>query len=357
MSAKAKKLPSGNWRCLAYSHTDENKKRIYESFTAETKAEAEYMAAEFAMTKRNKKRPGNMTVGEAIDKYISAKDSVLSPTTVSAYKKIRKNNLGGLMSVTLSGLSNELVQSEINREVKRVSPRTKKPLTAKTVRNIYGLLSAALSEYAPDIKLKVTLPSKGKKIIELPPVQDIINAIRGTEIELPCLLAIWMSYSMSEIRGIKVSSISDSGYIIINNVVVTVDNEHVEKNKPKTYARTRRAELPPYIIELIKQQPSYIEHKKTGQDSYLIPYSGNAIYKRFMRILEAKGLPHISFHKLRHVNASVMLQLGIPDKYAMERGGWSSPHVMKNVYQHTYSDERKAVDGKINDYFSNMIEH
>ena len=46
----------------------------------------------------------------------------------------------------------------------------------------------------------------------------------------------------------------------------------------------------------------------------------------------------------------------IPDKYAMERGGWSSDHVMKSVYQHTFTKEREAVDDKIDDFFNSIIE-
>ena len=57
----------------------------------------------------------------------------------------------------------------------------------------------------------------------------------------------------------------------------------------------------------------------------------------------------------RHLNASVMLMLGIPDKYAMERGGWSTNHTLKAVYQHTFSEERKLVDEKIDNYFNNIL--
>jgi len=84
--AKAKKLPSGQWRALVYSHTDivEGKKvRRYESFTAEKSKEAEYMAAEFKLKRERNKNPLNKTVGEAIDEYIDTKTNVLSPSTVS----------------------------------------------------------------------------------------------------------------------------------------------------------------------------------------------------------------------------------------------------------------------------------
>ena len=93
-----------------------------------------------------------------------------------------------------------------------------------------------------------------------------------------------------------------------------------------------------------------------NEQNYITLLSGQAIYKRFSRLLEAKGVQHMTFHDLRHMNASVMLALNIPDKYAMERGGWSSPHVMKSVYQHTFSAERKAADEKIDNYFNEVLD-
>ena len=65
--AKAKKLPSGNWRVQVFAGTDSNGKRIMKSFTAETKKEAEFLAAQF--TARHKEPVSEMTVGKAIDKY------------------------------------------------------------------------------------------------------------------------------------------------------------------------------------------------------------------------------------------------------------------------------------------------
>ncbi len=53
--------------------------------------------------------------------------------------------------------------------------------------------------------------------------------------------------------------------------------------------------------------------------------------------------------------ASIMLMLGVPDKYAMERGGWSTDSILKSVYQQTFTSERKRVDSVIDDYFNGVI--
>jgi integrase len=152
---------------------------------------------------------------------------------------------------------------------------------------------------------------------------------------------------MSEIRGVKYSAIKD-GYLTINNVIVTVDGKPVEKTSTKTIGSTRVLKLPQVLENLIN-------HKKETSDSeYVTTLSGQAIYKRFSRLLEKNNLPHIRFHDLRHLNASVMLKLGIQDKYAMERGGWSTTSTLKSVYQHTFSSEREKADALVDEYFSNI---
>ena len=64
----------------------------------------------------------------------------------------------------------------------------------------------------------------------------------------------------------------------------------------------------------------------------------------------------ITFHDLRHVNASVMAALGIPDVYAMERGGWSNTTTLRSVYQQTFTDERNRIDKQIDDYFAGLYD-
>ena len=50
-----------------------------------------------------------------------------------------------------------------------------------------------------------------------------------------------------------------------------------------------------------------------------------------------------------------MLMLGIPDKYAMERGGWSTNTTLKSVYQNTFDAERRKVDEQIDGFFNALL--
>ena len=370
--AKAKKLPSGNWRVLVYSHSvneldsngnviyDKNgkpkKKRIYESFTSDDptlkgKKEAEYLAAEFAFIKKKKSKPVNLTLSEAIDKYIEDSNMLLSPTTIQGYKKIKRNSYQELMDIPLKNLSQDLLETAVNNETRRPSKRqgnkNARAISPKTVRNSYGLLSAVINKYYPDLDCSIQLPSSENTIKELPEPDIIMDIVKDTEIELPVLLAMWLSFSMSEIRGLKKSFIVN-GYITIREVVVDVNREPTRKKQAKTFTRTRRHKIPGYIQYLINKTDPDVDE--------LITLSGHAIYMRFKRLLAKNGIPHMTFHDLRHVNASVMAMLRIPDKYAMERGGWKTDKVMKKVYTHTFSEEREKVDIVIDSYFEQVLE-
>ena len=369
--AKAKKLPSGSWRCLVYSHSipvlnSEGKpvyengklkeKRIYESFTSDDpspsgKREAEFAAAEFAANKERRKNVTNFTLKEAIDKYINESDAVLSPTTIQGYKVIQEHAFQNIMDMPLKKLTNEILKAAVNLESKRSSESKRnkgKPISAKTVSNEYGLITAVINEYYPALDCTVKLPASDEKIKELIPPEIILDIVKGTEIELPVLLAIWLSFSASEIQGLKKSVSIHNGYIVIDEVGVTVNNKLVTKKQAKTESRKRKHKIPEYIQNLIDQTDPNTDK--------LVTLSSQAIHHRFTRLLKANGLPHMTFHDLRHVNASVMALLRIPDKYAQERGGWKTDAVMKKVYTHTFSEERHNVDQTIDNYFNSFLD-
>lgn len=131
--AKAKKLSSGSWRCQVYLGRDPvTDKPIRKSVTAPTKREAELLAAQYAAGQKISKQPLSMTMSQAIDKYISEREGVLSPATIRGYLEIQRNRFPGIMPLPLSRIDSSVMQRAISDESKRVS--------SKTVINAYGLI-------------------------------------------------------------------------------------------------------------------------------------------------------------------------------------------------------------------------
>lgn len=340
--ATPKKMKSGRWRAQVYLGRRDGK-NIYASVTADTKNECALKAAQLKVQGLPKKTE-ELTVGEAVDRYIES-CTLLSPTTISGYKHTKANFFKDLMEVPVSELTDMVVQGHINAESARKTYRGT-TISPKSVRNAWGLISASLRHIC-HMTFDIKLPQNDPKFLELPEPDFVINAIQGSDVELPCMLALWLSLSMSEIRGLKYSSIRN-GCIYIDQVLVDVEGKPTEKARAKVATRNRFLALPDVLLELIRRETDFDRYERHEIfDDYLIPLTAHQIRNKFKKLM-----PKMTFHQLRHMNASVMLQLNVPEKYAMERGGWSTPHTMKRVYQHTFSAERRRVDDAIDAYFS-----
>lgn len=346
----AKKLPSGSWRCLVYSHTEEiknsdgsiKKKRIYESFTSNIpgpkgKRIAEQAAAEFAANKDQRSRSADMLLGTAMDNYIQSRESILSPRTIMDYKQIRRMSLQSLMNIRLSRITQEDIQIAINLEAVNHSP--------KTVRNSHGLLSAVLKQYRPDFALNTSLPKKQRVELYIPTdeeVKRLIRASEGTEMELPILLAAFGPMRRGEICALDSTDISGNIVHVSKNMVRTEDNTWIIKS-PKSYAGDRYIDFPDFVAE-----------KWRGKTGRIVNLTPNNITDRFRSCLHRAGLPHFRFHDLRHYSASIQHALGIPDSYIMQRGGWGNDGTLKAVYRHALADKTKEMDDIANQHFNEL---
>ena len=337
-----KKLPSGNWMCQF--RLDGRTRTV----TAPTKKEAEFRALELQMDRRRELREG-LTIGQAVRRYIDSRDNVLSPSTIAGYEKDARNHLTTLDRVYVRDFTNRDYQMFVNRLSGSLSRRGN-PLSPKSVKNVCALLEAAIRFADPDVHLSAKLPPPRKQIVHLLLPEDVFSIVRGTEIELPVLLAAWLSLSMSEIRGLTVASVQD-GRLIVQGSMIDVDNAPVYRAKQnKTFARTRSIDLPPEIFALIEKTDAWQTKK-----GFLVPLTSNGIWKRWKRLQIEHGVPEdrcMTFHQLRHLNASILEDLGIPDSVSMLRGGWASRSTLNRVYQHAITSRQSLYDKKINERFA-----
>lgn len=338
--ATAKKLPSGQWRVLAYDYTDENKKRHYKSFTASTKKEAEFMAVQYALNKKEAKR-GKLTLSEAMQNYIDSRSSVLSAGTIREYKRSRRCDLQELMDIDIYELTQEQIQREINREATTHSP--------KSVRNMHGLLSAVLKFYRPEFALNTTLPQKIPPKLYIPTDDDVRKVLelaqKDEDMEIAILLSAFGPMRRSEICGLESGDINGNIVHVQRAVVRDEHGEWVTKTT-KSVAGNRYIPFPDFVINKIK--------KRKGRIVNLLPHQ---ITNNFVDIIEASDLPHFRFHDLRHYCASIQHAMGIPDAYIMQRGGWGSDSVLKQVYRHALSDQEMKMNQIANDHFNKIMHH
>lgn len=340
---KAKQLPSGSYRVVVSDGYDETGKRKYKSFTASEEWKVLKMAQDYKEGRDTRNTSSDITLAKAMNEYISSRANVIEPTTLTSYNYIARCRFQSIMNCKVAALKTIDVQRAINAESANVS--------AKTVKNAYGLLKAVLVMYGAEINFdSIKIPKKIKKPPkELPSFDTIFNIIKGTESELPVLLAAWLSLRIGEVIGLQYQDIDKvNGTIMIRRTIIYTENGSQVRDHCKTEKSTRILQLPSYLLNLIDRQPHF------KPNDFIIPKTRKAVYSKFTRLMARNGII-MTFHDLRHLNASIMLMLGVPDKYAMERGGWSTNSVLKSVYQQTFSNERIKIDQTIDEYFNKII--
>lgn len=330
--AKAKKLPSGSWRARVFDGRNADGKPIYKSFTAPTKKEAEFLSAEYAAKKKAAPRSDDRTLADAYARYIEIKRNTLSPTTVLEYERAARRDFAELMPLKLSRITQERVQSAVNVMSADHSP--------KSVRNAHGLLSAVLRMFAPEITLNTRLPQSKRADIYVPTeqeVENLIRAIRGTELEKAVLLAAFGSLRRSECCALMPDDIIGT-VVHVRRAMVWTDAKMWHFKQPKSKAGYREITMPSFVLERLKPRAG---------ESRIVALVPTSVTNFFNAALKKAGLPHFRFHDLRHYQASILHAMGVPDKYIMERGGWKTDSTLKNIYQHTMSDKRREIEADI----------
>ena len=340
MRKKKGQLPSGSIRIQRKVGTNPDGTRILKSFTGRTREEAEYKYRQYMLTPHPVKT-ASLTAQEAVSRYIDVKAGVLSPATIRGYTGVLRVYIApypiGQMDV--DAINSRAAQTWISTIASTVSP--------KTVRNAYSLLSAALEMFAPDVRLKVTLPQKVPADLYCPSDQDVqaaLNYISGTdpELEKAVLLAAFGPMRRGEICALNYEDINGTT-VRVNKALVQDESKTWVLKTTKTPGSVREIEYPDFVVVKLGTG--------TGRVLSIHP---NQITVRFGRALKAAGVRPFRFHDLRHYAASIMHAIGIPDVYIQERGGWASSSVLRRVYTNVIDIEKRRQTERINEHFKQL---
>lgn len=338
---KPTQMSSGNW-FIRLRINGENI-NVTEATERACIEKARALKAGLLTEKKFRSDVATMTLCEACNAHIAKIEGRLSPSTKQGYEKIVRMHFPELMKKKLGDINDKTIQAAIDAECKRISRRGK-PYAPKTVNSAYFFVADVLDAY--DVAHGTPrLPEEKKRPVQILTAEQVYSAVKGTDIELPCLLAMWLTFTISEIRGFTKSKSIRNGQISVMETVVDVGGKPVRKDAAKEAERARTQNIPPYIQQLIDAVDGDV----------ICPLSSQATNKRLQRRLEKFGYPVISFHKLRHISASTSVALNIPAAYVKDRGGWVSDYVVNRVYTHTFPKERLEADKKMDDFFTDII--
>ncbi|MCR5747027.1 MAG: site-specific integrase, partial [Lachnospiraceae bacterium] len=240
----------------------------------------------------------------------------------------------------IRSLTNEDMQSFISQLAMKYSP--------KTVKNIYGLLTASISMYDSMIHFVVTLPPRPASRPQAPDVKEIqtLYNAAGPKMKMYIYLAM-CGLRRGEICAIKYEDIKDGVLHIHADMVLNKDNKFVYKEIPKTAGSDRYITLPGKLLEQIGEG-----------EGFVVKCNPSTLSNDFRRFKHRFGIT-LRLHDMRHYFASAAVALGIPDIYTADMGGWSrsgTSSVMKEVYQNNIKDMSEHYQKLINEHIEKIVE-
>lgn len=242
-----------------------------------------------------------------------------------------------------------------------------KILKASSVRQIYTVLSSTFSK-AMDWKFikenpckNIKLPQvENKNYNELLSIEEISKLMEAIDNEPEMFkvifnIALYCGLRQGEILGLTVSDIDlKNNYINVNKQYVS----HYKNGKvyheiapPKTNNSIRKIYMPAAVNNLLEQFINSLKVLNINPDKqylFINPktheiYDHNAVYRRFKKMAIGIDLNNITFHDLRHLQATMMINSGVNIVVVAKRLG-DTIDTVSNTYLHSIEKiEKESV--------------
>jgi integrase len=295
----------------------------------------------------------------------------LRPNTESYYiTSYNTHILECFGGIPLNRIDSIDIQKFINNKSKTLKP--------STVRQLYAVLSSTFSK-AVDWKFikenpckNITLPKiDNKNYTELLTVDEISKLMEAIENEPEMYkvifsIALYCGLRQGEILGLTIPDIDlDNNYINVNKQYVS----HYKNGKvyheiasTKTANSIRKVYMPVAVSNALEQ---YIDNLKVlninldKQYLFINPktqaiYDHNAIYRRFKKMAKRIGLNNITFHDLRHLQATMMINSGVNIVVVAKRLG-DTIETVSNTYLHSIEKVEKESVNQLQNFITNKI--
>ena len=323
------------------------------------KAEAELarLRAEFEPPKEVGDLSSDMLFADYLLEWLEIAKGRLAVATYSSYAAMIKKPVGPYFrqrNLTLRELEARHLQMFYSEMLRKVKPNT--------VIHYHAIIHSAL-KYAvktdmlvQNVADKVDRPKKNgfqPVFLSAEEMQKMFEALRGTKLELPVLVAAFYGFRRGEVLGLKWDAIDfERGTISVIRTVTTITVEgkqmEIEQQSAKTKSSLRTLPLIGSFREYFLQVKEAQElNKQICGNCYNHEYDGfvfvdelgermraNYLTSAFPKFLEDHGLRRMRFHDLRHSCASLLLANGVPLKHIQEWLGHSDFTTTANIYAH-----------------------
>lgn len=328
--------------------------------TAKTKAEAEAIKAQLEREKAQGKLVPTEpdTLSERTKRFIDYKALSLGETTIAGYRNIYKNHIEPYFK-------NKRIQEVTPQDLKSYITHLakKKGLSNNSIRKHIDLLNQVFKEaFREEIITANPLarmdPIKKdrveKKFFKPEELLEVLESVRGTQLEVPVFLASYLGLRRGEVLGLKWADVDLENRVVhIANTRTMTGSKLVEKD-PKTEKSRRSVVIPEALYQvLVKEKARKFVHHDPGKPVpskiYVAvmedgrPINPNYLSGMFTEHIQKHKFKDVTFHGLRHTYASIANNAGAPMQEISASLGHASTSITEQIYTHDFNPVKSAA--------------
>lgn len=374
-----RKRPDGTWEARFYvGHDPGTGRAIRKSVYGKTQAEVrkKLTASTRDVDEGTYTDPAKMTIAQWFDTWIAEYTKNLKPYSLRNYESQIKNHIKPFIgAVKVADLTPDMIQRMYNRLTGECE------LSAKTVRNIHGILHAAYETLVDIGGVKVNpctacakrLPKVEKKELQTLADDDLtrfIETIKGNPYENLFLVDLFTGLRQGELLGLRWSCIDfERGCIIIDKQLYRPDKGKEYTLEPLKNRKTRVIWPAQFVFTVLKRERSkqlsnrllvgnlWDEGSLPGlvfTNEYGKHLSHTTVYTNFKKAAAASGIPAVRFHDMRHSYAVASLRSGDDVKTVQENLGHATAAFTLDQYAFATDNMKKESAARMDQFIASI---
>lgn len=373
MKGSIRERSPGHWAIILEQRdaATGKRKRKWHSFNG-TKRQAQVECARLisAMKGGTYIEPDKTTLATFLDKWVDHIKAHVSPRSHERYADLARKNIVPLLGgVTLNKLRPAQIAEAYATALASGRRDGKGGLSPRTVHHMHRILKQALAQAVKWELLNrnpcdAVDPPKVERTamhtFDLPQTAELIDALRGTRMLIPALLAVLCGLRRGELAALRWHNVDlEAGQIaVVESAEETKDG--VRYKEPKS-GRARTVALSSTMTDELKAHRARQAQEllklgvRLSGDSFVVaqadasPLKPTSITHEWVRLLGQTSLPRIRFHDLRHAHATHMLASGVHPKIASERLGHSKVGITLDLYSHVLPNMQADAVAQVDD--------
>ena len=275
----------------------------------------------------------------------------------------------------------EKICAGIDADIKKMfTYDNNKTLSDKTVRHHMTLISSILSK-AVDWNVIISNPAARVALGKLPKykptyyddeqITAMFSALENEPLRYRAMVYLTIDTGMrsGEIAGLCWSDIDfDTSVLSVDKQRQYVSGYGTFEKTPKTENGIRTITISKTVSEILRQYKAQqiqdmIMFGSAWKNDDLVfvhengsPMHPHRPYKWFTEFLERHGLPKITYHQLRHTNASLLISAGVDVVTLSGRLGHGDKNVTLNTYSHIIKSKEAQAANRMDIFYSRTAE-